>query len=285
MFARMTIGTKLTIGFAALLACVLGLSYFSLSAVGSLRSQLDSTTNRTARKIDLGGVLDRNTSQMRAEVRATLLATYAKNKADLETAGKNFADLATQQEQALKEIRPLLDTESGRKGAESVESSLSAWKAAYAEIVRLCVAGRTEEALHYRTEKEAPVAKMMADGAAEILAAQKELLAASSKAALAEATSSRWAVIVCMGISLVVGALSLYVIHQVNRSLRDVIAQLSEGAGRWRARPGRFLRRASRWRRDPPSRRRRWKKPRPRARRSTPWRARTPRTRRRRMGW
>jgi hypothetical protein len=48
MFSRMTIRARLVGGFATLLGCLLGLGCFSLSAVDSLRGDLDEMANRTA---------------------------------------------------------------------------------------------------------------------------------------------------------------------------------------------------------------------------------------------
>ncbi len=230
MFTQMTIGQKLTTGFAALVVCVLGLSYFSLSAVGNLRDGLDEMANKTARKIDLAGAVARDVAQMRAEVRATVLATALKNTADIGTAERNYGDLVGQMEQEFKEIRPLLVDERARKAADNAESSLSQWKQVYAEISRLCEAGRTEEVAQLRKEKEAPLAKAIADGAAEIVAVQRESLAASSKSAMAEATSSRWAVILCIAVSLLIGAITLFVVRQVSRRLQQAVSELAEGA-------------------------------------------------------
>jgi len=230
MFTQTTIGQKLTTGFVALVVCMLGLGYFSLSAVSKLRDGLDEMANKTARKIDLAGSIARDVAQMRAEVRATVLATALKNPGDMETAQRNYADLAGQMEQSLKEIRPLLVTERARKAADNAESGLSGWKEVFAEITRLCEAGRIEDVAQFRKEKEVPLAKAIADGAAEILAVQRELLAASSNSAMAEATSSRWVVIICIAVSLLVGAIILFVVRRVSQSLRQAASELSEGA-------------------------------------------------------
>jgi methyl-accepting chemotaxis protein len=230
MFAQMTIGKKLTAGFAGLMVCVVGLSYFSLAAIGTLRDELDVAANKSARKLDLAGAINKDIAQMRAEVRGTVLATATKNKGDFETARGNFGEVAGQIEQALKEIRPLLVTESAKKGADAVESGLSAWKQIFGDIERLCAAGRLEDAIQLRKEKESPIAKGMAKGADDILEEQRESLASATKQAMAETTSSRWAVIVCIGLTLLIGAIILFVVRMVSRSLRQTAAELAEGA-------------------------------------------------------
>src|SRR5579871_2872339 len=230
MFGQMTIGKKLSLGLAALLVCVLGLSYSSLSAVGILRDRLDEAANKTAVKIDLAGSIATDVSQMRAEVRGMILSAALKNTADQETYRGNFVEIAGQVEQVLKKLRPLLITEQGKKGADDVESNLVAWNQVFAEAARLCAEGKIEETMLLRKEKEGPLAKAMANGAAEILEAQREMMASSSKSAAAEVASSRWMIIVCIAVSLLIGTILLWVVRLMNRSLRQAATDLSEGS-------------------------------------------------------
>ena len=141
MFAQMTIGKKLTTGFAAMVVCVLGLSYFSLSAVNRLRGLLDETANKTARKLDLSGAISRDVSQMRAEIRGMILSAALKNAVDQEMYRGNFLEAAGQAEQLREELQPLLSTERAKKGAQDAESGLPKWKEVFAEVARLWAAG------------------------------------------------------------------------------------------------------------------------------------------------
>jgi methyl-accepting chemotaxis protein/methyl-accepting chemotaxis protein-1 (serine sensor receptor) len=167
---------------------------------------------------------------MRAEVRGMILSATLKNAADQETYRGNFVTIAGQVEQTLTELRPLLVTARAKKAADDVETNLSAWKQVFAETAGLCAAGKIDETMNLRKEKEGPLAKAMATGATEILAVQRELLASSSKSAAAAVTSSRWMITVCIGVCLLIGAVILWVIRLVNRSLRQTARELAEGA-------------------------------------------------------
>jgi methyl-accepting chemotaxis protein/methyl-accepting chemotaxis protein-1 (serine sensor receptor) len=168
---------------------------------------------------------------MRAEVRGMILSAALKDTENQELYRGNFVEIATQVDQVLKEIRPLLITERGKKGADDVESNLTAWRQVFAEVSRLCADGRIDETMQLRKEKEGPIAKAMADGAAAILAVSRETLASSSKSAAAQATGSRWAITICIGVSLLIGIIILLVVRLVNRSLRLTASELAEGAG------------------------------------------------------
>src|SRR5450432_3811686 len=143
-------------------------------AVGSLRALLDEAENKTARKIDLAGTISRDVSQMRAEVRGMILAASLKNTADQEMYRGNFVEIAGNVDQTLKELRPLLSTERGKKDADDVESNLARWREVFTEVSRLCTAGQIEETMQLRKEKESPLAKAMANGAEEVLVVSRE---------------------------------------------------------------------------------------------------------------
>jgi len=231
MFSRWTIAKKLAACVIALLACVLGLSYFSLSAVSNLREQLDTTANRTTRKIVLAGSMAKDVAMMRAEVRGTLLAAMSRNAPDMEMASRNFASLAAEEARDLKELRPLLVTDEGRKDADKAESALSEWKQVYAEIAALCGAGKLDQAAAVRNEKEKAIAATMAEATEGIVVAQRGFLTSSSERALTESAGNRWAVIVAIALSLLVETLIFFVIRAINVRLRTAIGELSEGAG------------------------------------------------------
>src|SRR5690348_5010178 len=53
MKTKFTIGTKLALGVAALIACLLVLSFTSLRVISQLSTSLDSAVNGTGKKLDL----------------------------------------------------------------------------------------------------------------------------------------------------------------------------------------------------------------------------------------
>jgi methyl-accepting chemotaxis protein len=230
MFTQMTIGKKLMTGVAALLICLLGLSYLSLSAVDGLRSALDEMANKTARKVDIAGTINETTAGMRAEARALVLAAVLKTTGDLEMARANFGKNAGLMEEKIKEIRPLLVTERGKRATDELEAGLSAWKASFEEMDRLCVAGQVEAANQVRKTKQLPIAGQMEKSADDILDVNRELLAAATKNAASSAARNRWLVIACMLVALSVGVLMIFVVRLVNRGLRQTAAELAEGA-------------------------------------------------------
>jgi methyl-accepting chemotaxis protein/methyl-accepting chemotaxis protein-1 (serine sensor receptor) len=230
MFAHMTIGKRLLGGFLTLLACLLCLSYFSLSAIDSLRNDLDRIANQTARKIELSGAISTATASVRAESRAILLSAVLKNASDLDAARKNFGKNTALVKQAIDDMRPLAVTEAERTATEQLATGLQAWQASIEEMDRLAAAGKIEEADQVRKVKQRPLADQMVKGANDILTVNRASLDAANRAAGENAARHRWLGMTLAGISLLVGALMLMVVRMVNRNLRQVALELSEGA-------------------------------------------------------
>lgn len=227
----MTIGKRLAAGFVALLVCLLGLSYSSLYAIGILQGRLGDAVNSSAIKSDLAGRIAMDISQMRAEVRGMILSTLLKSPAEQETYRGNFVEISGHVEETLRELRPLLVTESEKQAVDDLESGLAVWKQLFAETARLCAAGKIEETMQLRRAREAPLAKVMAASAGQILTAQRELRTLSLKSGAAEAARVRWQIILCIAVSLLIGSLALFLVRLVSRSLRQTAFEISRGSG------------------------------------------------------
>src|SRR5436309_11309848 len=86
MTSHITIGQKLIISFGGMLLLLLGMAYSSLTAIGSLGTQLAESTGKTMQKAELSGRIVGANSEMRAAVRSEVLSTVLKNKAEFEKA-------------------------------------------------------------------------------------------------------------------------------------------------------------------------------------------------------
>ena len=231
MFSQITIGKKLTTGVFALLVCLVGLGYSSLSAVDGLRHNLDELANGTVRKIEMASAISVASAGMRAETRAALLAAVLHHPADLDAARVNFNKNAGVAEQKIREIRPLLVTAPGKRAADELTVGLTAWKASVEEMLRLCVAGELAAADQVRISKQRPIANQMTKGADDIIQISRRLLADGTASAAGDAMRNRIEVMVCITFALSIGALMIFVVRMVNRSLLQAVAELSQGAG------------------------------------------------------
>jgi methyl-accepting chemotaxis protein len=226
----MTIGKKLMLGCGALMACVLALSYFSLTGINKLRADLDETGKKTAVKIELLGDIKTGVSQIRAENRGMILAATTKKPQDAATSRQGAEQVYELLDGYVKEIRPLIVTPHGRELVEQMAATLPQWRSAFEEIAQAAGAGDLETANNVRSTKEGPLAKAMAKSADELLVIMKGLVASSLEDAEARATTDRWTITFFIVISLAAGVVIVFVIRSVNRELRQASSELAEGA-------------------------------------------------------
>jgi methyl-accepting chemotaxis protein/methyl-accepting chemotaxis protein-1 (serine sensor receptor) len=230
MLAGMTIGKKLMAGCGALFACVLGLSYFSLSGMSRLRSDLDGMGMKTTRTVELVGEIKAGVAQIRAENRGMILAASVKNPADIETAHAGGHHVYDQLDGFVGELRPLLETEKGRELTDQLRTTLPQWRAAFDEIGKASVAGDIAGAYKIRAEKESPLAKATAKSAADLMTLVKSSVQETLGGADDRAAANRWLITGFVAISILAGIVVLWVIQFVNRELRQAARQLFEGA-------------------------------------------------------
>jgi methyl-accepting chemotaxis protein/methyl-accepting chemotaxis protein-1 (serine sensor receptor) len=230
MFAQLTIGKKLTLSCGVLLASVLELSYFSLSAISKLHDDFDQMEQSTLVKIELVGDIKAGVSQVRAENRGMILGASAKKPADLAKSHQGGRHVFDQLDGYVKNLRPLLLSESGQRLNEQLAVTFPLWRLAFEQIAQASMAGDLATANQLRADKEGPLAIAVAKTADELLIYTKNLAAASVKDADSRASASRWIMTFFVGISILAGIAIVLVIRFVNRELRQASSELADGA-------------------------------------------------------
>lgn len=230
MKSQMTIGKKLTLGFGALLALVIGLGYSSLSSVGTLSSELDLAVNKTARKTELAGQIQTAVSDMRAGQRGLVLFSMLKDPPKVEMAREAFRTASTRIEKLMAEIRPMLVTEAGRQAVDTIQAPWGTWVPLYQEIAQACAAQRFDAAMTSAMDRTVTMAGQMQKGAEQLLEVQRGLLNTSAQNAAVVSSHSRWIAFILIGVCLGVGGVVLWVVRNVSSTLRRLAGELGEGA-------------------------------------------------------
>ena len=227
---QMKIGTKLMGGAGTMLALMMILGYSGLTALSRFQSEFDKTSDQTIRKVELADGIVIANSEMISTQRGEILATFAKDDAELANYEQTFQHNADLVRAELREMEPLLVLAEGRALSSEISQALTSWQTRHEDLVRQCKAGEVAEANRIRKEVTAPIYKKIEANAKRLEAMQKELLA-KDKAAMQDMNSlNRWIAIGLLGLCLAVGAAVIMVVRQINGSLRQVAAELAESA-------------------------------------------------------
>jgi methyl-accepting chemotaxis protein len=230
MTSKMTIGKKLMISFGGMLAIALALAYSSLSSIGTLGEELNSSTGPTLRKSDLAGEIGEANAELRTAIRSEILSALLKDTAEREKGHQTFLDKVKEIEGGLAELQKLLKSERGKRATDAIVADLKDLIPFENEMAQLLAGGRTQEANRIRIEKIVPRTDAIAKAANEVTAAVQELAQASALEGSRTITSSRWIAFLLLALAGSVGVGVLVVVRHVNSSLRRIVSEMSEGA-------------------------------------------------------
>ncbi|HEV8038619.1 MAG TPA: methyl-accepting chemotaxis protein [Bryobacteraceae bacterium] len=226
----MTIGKKLMFSVGAMLAMLLALAGSALYSVSGLSNELDSTANRDAKKLDIGGSLATNASEMLSFERGMLVRVGMKDLPKAASYHNSFNERAKLVADGISEIRPMIVSDEGRQGIDALAADLAAWVPLDQQVWDKGRSGDLDAALGIYDKQTLPIAKEMQKTAEELKQFQRKALAGAVERAHSKASSSIWMAIILSGIFLATASLVVKVILGMNKDLRRAALALSEGA-------------------------------------------------------
>ena len=230
MKSNWTVGRKLGVSFAVLIALLLGMGMSSLTAVGKLETALGVTGYKTARKIELAGHIDAAQSDMLAAERGMIMFAAAKDSAGMDGAERSFHEALAELQKNAEELRSLAVLAETKERLTGLEREAEEWKSGFAQVSSLLRAGKMDEALKCSVAKDDPIFDKMTADNNKVTSTQNQVISNDLEGALSLAQTSRWIGILLTLTGFGIGAVVLLVIRQVNRALRRVASQLSDGA-------------------------------------------------------
>ena len=230
MGSPMTIGKKLTLSCAAMLAATLALGVFSLNAIGKLSDRLDTAVNKTTKKVMLIDAVSGARSDMLAAQRGIVMFTFGKSPAGIEKAKRLFESAAQRWADSLSELKSMLVRDESRQLADQLDASLVAWRAAVGELQECCSAGNPEGGITIAVDKGVPIYEAAGKSAQRIQDIQKELLQNDRQAAAELKVTSRWIAIGLIGLAVALGAAIFIEVRSTSLTLQKAAAEIGEGA-------------------------------------------------------
>lgn len=230
MQTKMTIGTKLLSGTAAMFVLAGIQSYSGLHTTAQFKDWFGQTVDISVREVILIDKISVARSDMVSAQRGEVLASYAKDKPGLEQYEQEYQRSSEIVRKALDEIRPLLVTEEGKTLTAQLAADLSQWGSPHDELLLQARARHAAEADRIRRDVIAPITNRIAASAAHLQILQGELLATDRSRLDDQNASSRQVALVLLGLCLVVAVVVVMITRGVTRDIRRAVLQLGEGA-------------------------------------------------------
>jgi methyl-accepting chemotaxis protein len=230
IMSHLTIGQKLMLSAGAAMALILLLGLSSLVNIGKVGDSLDEATGRQATKVKLSAEASEAAMVMRGAQRGLVVAAFGKSAGQMESAKNEFREAAVALKKAIGKMRPLLQTEDGRRDIADMESRVAAWEPVFEEIVKLCEAGNAEAAHQLRTEKTLMLSAEINQVADNIQARAEARMAEARNSGGSAVATSRWIAIILFALAFGVGALMIPVVRTITRTLRQIAAEMGDSA-------------------------------------------------------
>jgi hypothetical protein len=213
----MTIGRKLEIGVASVLALTVAVGIAWLGSLGSLGMDRQSAAERTAQRLQIAAEMDSAGSNMLAAMRGMVLFTAAGERSQAALCRQEFDSAAGSWRKSIGDIRPLLTQDDQRRTVDRMQDRLTAWRAAIAEVERAAARGDSDAALRIASAKGYPIYRANAGDTARFRQVQDGILDAQQASAAAVSRAGWWTDFGALGLAAGAGLLTLFFVNQTSR--------------------------------------------------------------------
>jgi methyl-accepting chemotaxis protein/methyl-accepting chemotaxis protein-1 (serine sensor receptor) len=130
----------------------------------------------------------------------------------------------------LDEFTPLIETAEGRRLVAQMRTLIDKALADQTEIYRLAEAGQLDAAAGIMRNQAVPVLDQMSDLSDRLEELQRNMLSVAGRDAKTSVSQNRWLTIMLMCLALLVSSVVVFIVRQINLTLRQTISELKEGA-------------------------------------------------------
>jgi len=226
----MTIGRKLILSFAAMLAVLLLLGGESVNAISGLNERFHVTADQTFHKVVLAARIDTAKSNMLAGQRGMIMFTTSKETDRANAARDLFLKSADSIKAALDEVEPLLVLAETKTVTGRLRNDLAQWVAVYPEMDALCRAGDAARAATLAGDRTLPIYKDMNEDTARLTSLTEKVLEDDRQAAAGQNARSRWVTTAMIAVAVVIGAGIIVLIRRLNATLVQTAREMAETA-------------------------------------------------------
>jgi methyl-accepting chemotaxis protein/methyl-accepting chemotaxis protein-1 (serine sensor receptor) len=227
----MTIGKKLFLCFGAALAMTIVVGIGALLGMGSLGQTVSGLIHVNARRLYLAGEVNTITSDMQAEDRGLMARVFLNDTAGRDQYNRDFRESTARLKKFLDEYLSLADSEKDRRAIGEVASGLERAEQHHAQFyTAICDSSRLKEAEAMYTGTLMPLLDQVSNAGDGLAQHENELMNMIGESASSAVSVDRAIDIFLLGIALLVGVAVIFVVRQINRTLRQAVAELSQGA-------------------------------------------------------
>ena len=222
--------TKLvgSVTLLVILALVMGVG--SLAVNYRLGSQLDLAVNDMARAQMVAAQISREATEMVASERGLAFAMMLQQNAQAETMRNRFNRSDEMIRQLMGEFETARKAMASSNDLSRVGSNYEAARRHHAELVHLMGEQKMDQAIAMLNEKLLPELSQMSEEAKKVVDRQRSEMNTLRSSAATMRTGGLWSIAGLNVFCLAVGVVVFFTVRGVNQALRQMVAELTEGA-------------------------------------------------------
>ena len=226
----MTVGKKLMMCIAGMLAVILSLAGAGWYSSQSVGSELSLATGTVGPRSILSGELRANVIAAREKQRGVLMYALAHDTKRSNSNRDEFREHFREAKANVVAIRPLLATTNGKELVASIDADLDRYSAYFEQTASLIATGKIMPGLTLYRDSGSPIGTQMETAAQELIELQKSLMADAGATGVRDVASARWMSIIFVTIGLAVVGLITFIVRKITSQLQTITTSLSDGA-------------------------------------------------------
>jgi methyl-accepting chemotaxis protein/methyl-accepting chemotaxis protein-1 (serine sensor receptor) len=249
MKKQTTIGTQVTLGFAVIIALLLGLGYTARTAIGGIGRELDATVNVTARGTDFVGELRTGFRNLKSYAATNqfnfVMAHLARPNSKVgaadecsmchiaesrETAESELGSIAADVIATSSKMRALPQSDADRDALAKVESGVRDYVPMFSQYNELVGRDRFDDAHALLRDRMFPLMEDIDKLLDSLHQSQRNALELSNARATRTVSRSQWSALGVVGLGLVVAGAVLWIVRRTVRRLHQAAADLTQTA-------------------------------------------------------
>ncbi|MDZ4802449.1 MAG: methyl-accepting chemotaxis protein [Bryobacteraceae bacterium] len=225
----MKFSSRMYLSQVALLGAGLAFAGASLWNMQEMTQALDTATNHTAKKLDLVNAMRARAWEAEAQKRGSFLAATLNNNVQSAAFADQCRKATALLKQDLDQLKPLLVTEEGRQGLNTMRATMGRYEPLVNEFLGLVAAGKMSE-VGPLVGQIVPLVEAFDNTSGKLVEQQRAFLAASS--AESEQLSKTAKVVSVVLLALMVGIAlgAVWVIRNAVRLLERSVAEMAESS-------------------------------------------------------
>jgi methyl-accepting chemotaxis protein len=225
-----SIGKKLFLSFGAAITASLLLASVTFLSIARINSSLDEIVDHSARRQLLARSISLNLSEMNSLVRGIEVHSLIKDPATVDEYHQQYQREVVGMSANATELAPIATTPVGKEFLLFVNTTLPRLADLNERIYAKAAGGDVPRAVAIYKQEFIPLEKQFRDLSDRFAEAQNATMIETASSGRGVVAQASWLTSAMVLLSIVVGAIVIFMVRQINHDLRCTATSLSEGA-------------------------------------------------------